>query len=396
MLKKEWGNHGINNELFEIRLPVLIWLSFVYAGSVSLQFLRDPIVMNSSLFTGLFTIHVLLHRVSYRIVPRYFWIYFSIQNILIYLCAILMPYGYHAVLIGLLPILIAQSLSFSLRIKRAVIVSIVSCFVFFDAVQTIGDTEELLKFLPVFILMLIIVVAYAILFFRQVQERYRVQSYLLDLEAAHQKVEELTLSNERQRMARDLHDTLAQGVAGLIMQLEAVDAYMSKGNTERAQDIIKNSMQQARKTLAEARRAIDNLRLKSAPDLDFKEAIDDEIEHFREATGIQIMTTIQLNQRLSRVIMEHTLYIVREGLTNIARHAQADKVIVIITDAMDQLNIELVDNGKGFDTDAIGKDAGHYGLLGIRERARLIGGELTIKSGTEGTVLNMRIPYNGG
>lgn len=62
--------------------------------------------------------------------------------------------------------------------------------------------------------MLIIMFAFAIMFFRQVHERQRIQSFLQDLQEAHKKVEELTLANERQRMARDLHDTLAQGWRG--------------------------------------------------------------------------------------------------------------------------------------------------------------------------------------
>lgn len=89
--------------------------------------------------------------------------------------------------------------------------------VFFDSALTVGDTDEMIVFLPIFILMLIVVLAYAILFLKQVQERLKIQSFLEDLREAHEKVEELTLANERQRMARDLHDTLAQGVAGLIM-----------------------------------------------------------------------------------------------------------------------------------------------------------------------------------
>ncbi|MNW37093.1 Sensor histidine kinase LiaS [compost metagenome] len=384
------------NELFATRLPVLIWLTLVYAGTIVLQFLREPLILASAVFTGLFTVHALLHWISYRVTPRLFWVYFAIQGILVYLCAILMPHGYQAVLIGLLPILIAESLGFSFRIKRVVFVSLVSIVIFFDSVLTVEDTDELLIFLPIFILMLIIVMAYGILFFRQVQERLRVQSFLHDLQEAHKKVEELTLSNERQRMARDLHDTLAQGIAGLIMQLEAADAHMAKGNAERAQGIIKQSMKQARRTLDEARRAIDNLRLKSAPDLDFREAVDDEIRHFQEATGIQVVTNIYLNQRLSRMVMEHSLHIVREGLTNIARHAQASEVKVTISDVVEQLQIELKDNGSGFNTDAIGKDPGHYGLLGIRERARLIGGEMEITSSPEGTTITMSIPYTEG
>ncbi|AIQ67378.1 hypothetical protein PGRAT_06795 [Paenibacillus graminis] len=384
------------SDLFASRLPTLIWVSIVYVGTIILQFLKEHLILESAVFTGLFTIHVLLHWNSYRVTYKKFWIYFSVQAALIYLCAILMRDGYQAVLIGLLPILIAQTLSYSFRVKRVVFVSLISIIVFFDSALTVGDRDELIVFLPIFLLMLIVVLAYAILFFKQVQERLRIQSFLEDLREAHEKVEELTLANERQRMARDLHDTLAQGVAGLIMRLEAADAHMSQNHPERAQEIIRQSMQQARRTLAEARRAIDNLRLKSAPEINFKEAIADEIEHFREATGIVVSTDYRLNKRLSRLQMEHSLHIVKECLTNIARHAKADKVWVFVSMQNGKLIIEIQDNGIGFKTDDIGKDAGHYGLLGIKERVRLIGGEIYVNSNSEGTRVKLEISFIEG
>ncbi|WP_058303227.1 sensor histidine kinase [Gorillibacterium timonense] len=392
------GKAGIKNinELFASRLPTLIWMSIVYVGTIILQFFKEPLVLEGAVFTGLFTVHVLLHWNSYKVTQKNFWLYFSIQAAFIYLCAILMRGGYQAVLNGLLPILIAQSLSFSFRVKRVAFISLISIIVFFDSSLTVGDTDELIIFLPIFILMLIVVLAYAIMFFTQVQERLRTQSFLEDLREAHEKVEELTLANERQRMARDLHDTLAQGVAGLIMQLEAADAHMSQDQAKRAQEIIRQSMQQARRTLAEARRAIDNLRTKSAPEIDFKEAIYYEIEHFTDATGIVVSTDYRLNKRLSRLLMEHSLYIMKESLTNIARHAKADKVWVFVSIHNGRLIIEIADNGIGFRTNDMGKDVGHYGLLGIHERARLIGGEIYVNSNSEGTRIKLETPLTEG
>ncbi|MCH1640907.1 sensor histidine kinase [Paenibacillus timonensis] len=384
------------NGMFASRLPILIWVSFVYVGTVVLQFLREPQILPSIVFTGLFTIHVLLHWNSYRVTQKQFWIYFTVQGILVFLCAILMPQGYQAVLLGLLPVLIAQSLGFSFRIYRVIFVSLISIVIFFDSALTVHDLDEIFVFLPIFVLMLIIVVAYGILFFRQVNERLRIQSFLHDLQEAHRKVEELTLSNERQRMARDLHDTLAQGVAGLIMQLEAIDAHMTQGNTEGAHTILKRSMQQARRTLAEARRAIDDLRLKSAPDMNLKEALEDEVRRFEEATGIPVITDIRINTRLSQLYMEHSLHIVKEGLTNIARHAQAHMVWITFYGDAKRLWIEVRDNGVGFNTGNIGMDAGHYGLLGIQERARLIDGEMKVISGGEGTTISVTIQLNEG
>ncbi|OKP68292.1 hypothetical protein A3844_20870 [Paenibacillus helianthi] len=396
MKEQRAGMQSIN-ELFTSRHSVLIWMSTVYVSAIIMQFFKDPLILSSSAFTCLFTVHVLIHWNSFRIrTNKQFWLYFSIQGILIYLCAILMPDGYQAVLIGLLPVLVAQSLGFSYRIKRVVLVAFISIILFFDAMLTLGDTDELILFLPFFTLMLIVVVAYALLFFQQVHERLKTQNFLRDLQEAHKKVEELTLSNERQRMARDLHDTLAQGVAGLIMQLEAADAHMAQGRMERTQEIIKQSMKQARTTLAEARRAIDNLRAKSASEIDFREAVDDEVQHFTEATGIAVATYLKLDKRLSRMVMEHSLHIVKECLTNIARHAKADKVWVTLSDQRGLLFMEIRDNGSGFNTDAIGKDAGHYGLLGLQERVRLIGGEMKVRSSSAGTSIQIEVSFTEG
>ncbi|SET04238.1 sensor histidine kinase [Paenibacillus sp. NFR01] len=384
------------NTLFPSRIPVVIWVSLVYVSTIIMQFIHEPLILASVVFTGLFTVHVLLHWYSYKVSHKRFWIYFSIQGCLIYLCAILMPSGYQAVLIGLLPVLIAESLGFSFRLRRAAFIALIAVIIFFDSALTVGDTGELMLFLPIFALMLIIIIAYANLFFRQVNERLRIQNFLQDLQEAHQKVEELTLANERQRMARDLHDTLAQGLAGLIMQLEAANAHMSEGRVERSQEIINLSMQGARRTLAEARRAIDNLRLKSESEVDFKEAILHEVERFQEATGIVAATNLQLQRRLSRVTMEHLLHIIKESLTNIARHAKAEKVWISMSTDRDQLSIEIMDDGAGFNVDLIGKDAGHYGLLGIQERARLIGGELNVSSNSGGTSVTLRLPLPAG
>lgn len=384
------------NELFASRLPILIWVSLVYAGTVVLQFFHDVLIFRSIVFTGLFTLHVLLHWNSYRVTEKHFWLYFSIQGILIFLCAISMPGGYQVVLIGLLPTLIAQSFGYSVKIKRAVFIGLISIVIFFDSALTIGDLDELVLFLPLFVLVLILVLSYGILFFEQVKERVRIQSFLHDLQEAHQKVEELTLANERQRMARDLHDTLAQGVAGIILRLEAADAYMTQGKTERAEAIIKQSMQQARRTLADARRAIDNLRAKSASEIDFKEAMEDEILRFESATGVSVISDVSVHKRLSRLLMEHSQHMVKECLTNIARHAQADKVWITISDQEGRLFIEIKDNGVGFNTNVIGKNAGHYGLLGMQERARLVGGEMKVSSDSNGTTIAIDAPILEG
>ncbi|MNE91366.1 Sensor histidine kinase LiaS [compost metagenome] len=94
--------------------------------------------------------------------------------------------------------------------------------------------------------------------------------------------------------------------------------------------------------------------------------------------------------------MEHSLHIIKECLTNIARHAKADKVYLSVSSQDNNLIVEIIDNGIGFRTDDIGKDAGHYGLLGLKERIRLISGEVYMSSTSEGTAIKFKVPLTKG
>jgi NarL family two-component system sensor histidine kinase YdfH len=201
------------------------------------------------------------------------------------------------------------------------------------------------------------------------------------LAASAAKIESLTLQNERQRMARELHDTLAQGVAGLVLQLEAVKAHLASDRKERASAIVEQALLRARSTLAESRAAIDDLRAASG---NVADAVREKIERFTQATGIPCEGEISANEnQLSPEITDHALNILSESLSNIARHARATQARVKFFAQGQTLELEVRDNGKGFDVNQ--NVSGHYGLIGMHERARLTGGQLAIESDANGT-----------
>ena len=204
-----------------------------------------------------------------------------------------------------------------------------------------------------------------------------------------QQVETLTLETERQRMARELHDTLAGGLAGLVLQLEALEASLERDKFAQAVQIAGQAKDRARVTLAAARRAIDDLR---ANDLTLPEAINREVQRFTTATGIPCALDMPPQLNLSPAIGAHLVRCVSEGLANIAHHAQATEVRVTLKAAEGLLRAEIRDNGRGFDTDSH-IPGGHFGLIGLRERARLAGGELALTSTPgAGTTLAMSVP----
>jgi NarL family two-component system sensor histidine kinase YdfH len=241
---------------------------------------------------------------------------------------------------------------------------------------------------------------YVTLYIRQLEAREQAQALLTELEAANRQlseyatqVEDLTIAAERQRMARELHDTLSQGLAGLILQLEAADAHLTKEHPERAKVIIQEAMEQARGTLADARRAIGDLRSSAESVPGLEQALEMEVKRFQQATGLPCELNVQLNGELPAPIVEIGLRIVSEALTNVARHAQAAHAWVRVEEMDTQLCLEVRDDGQGFEPEAV--EAGHYGLLGMRERARLAGGRLDVTSKNgQGTTIKVYLPVS--
>ena len=244
--------------------------------------------------------------------------------------------------------------------------------------------------------MVIFVVIYVTLYMRQNEAREHAQSLAAELETANRQlseyaaqVEDLTIANERQRIARELHDTLSQGLAGLILQLEAADAHLSNDRNERARDIITNAMAQARLTLANARGAIDDLRQSSMEDLD--SALRLEISRFTDATGIPVLFQADPTPPLPGSVKETLVRAVAEALSNVASHANAKNVEIRLQQKEEYLHVTIQDDGQGFDAASI--PAGHYGILGIKERIRLIHGRFDIQSEHgKGTALNIQVP----
>lgn len=212
------------------------------------------------------------------------------------------------------------------------------------------------------------------------------------LAASAKQIESLTLLTERQRIARDLHDTLSQDLVGLIRQLDIVEAHLKLQHSERALIIVQDVAQSARGALTGARWTIENLRVMAA-DVVCSEELLKEIDHFQAATGIACECDLAALSHLPEPASEQVLWMVREGLTNIARHARAHRVWIQTRENQDRLAIEVGDDGIGFDQVLVQGRSSHYGLLGLRERVRLLGGEVEIWSSPgEGTTLSFSLP----
>lgn len=243
------------------------------------------------------------------------------------------------------------------------------------------------------------VLAGMVLYLQQEHAHKQTQGLLAQLNAAHAqlsayalRVEELTALTERQRIARDLHDTLIQGVAALIMQLEVVQTQMEHQQHRRAGEILGQVMDSARDTLTDARFALGDLRTGCIRPDELVEDVQEELERFHAASAIPYYASIAALACTPAPLCEHVLRVITEALNNIARHALAHHVWICVAQAYNTLTIEVRDDGIGFEPSTVSTQIGHYGLLGIRERARLIGGQLEINSVPgAGTTVRLRL-----
>ncbi len=215
-----------------------------------------------------------------------------------------------------------------------------------------------------------------------------------DLQTLLADKEKIAVLEERDRMARELHDTLAQGVSGLVLQLEAVKHHLDMGEIPESQMIVSEAATQARDALRQARAAIDDLRAEALYAPDFVEVVTQRAQRFHAATGIECQLDARLpdNLLLPSTVSLHARRAVEEMLANVGRHAEARAVQVRLKIMDGCLLIEVADDGVGFDAQAAVRP-GHYGILGLKERARLTGGHFSIESAPEnGTTVQLRLP----
>ncbi len=221
------------------------------------------------------------------------------------------------------------------------------------------------------------------------RERQALQAANRKLESHLATLEQLTVSQERNRVARELHDTLAHTLSGVAVQLEAVDSLWTS-DREQAHHLLQHSLRATRDGLSETRNAIQALRATPLADLGLVRALQDYAETTAGRAGFQLDLHLPKNLAGLPLEVEQCFYrIGQEALENVARHAQAKVVQVKLIGSASELCMEIADDGVGFDPKVV-ETGRHFGLQGMRERAQLIHAVLEIVSRPkEGTRLSL-------
>lgn len=208
-------------------------------------------------------------------------------------------------------------------------------------------------------------------------------------------LEHLTISRERNRLARELHDTLAHTLSALTVQLETVKAYWHVDSTA-AQTMLDKSLEATRSGLQETRRALKSLRASPLDDLGLSLALRRLAESAARRANLGLDLSVPEQIPFLSPDVEQCLYrVAQEAVANVTHHANAKNLTVDLIFNGQEVSLLVRDDGIGF-KEQPDENGNHFGLPGMRERAHLVGGNLTIDSQPgQGTTIRLSIKGDG-
>jgi signal transduction histidine kinase len=200
--------------------------------------------------------------------------------------------------------------------------------------------------------------------------------------------------NERTRLAQELHDTLEQTLTGIALQLDTTSKLFQQ-KPAAASHHLELARDQVNQSQVEVRRSIWNLRSRALEEFDLPSALVSSSRQLTEGTPIQVQVTTAGRVRpLPETVEDNLLRIGQEAVTNVIKHSQATTVKIHLDYGPQNLVLAIQDNGRGFEPrHRPGPDAGHFGLLGISERAKRLNAGLTVESSPgAGTLVKIQVP----
>ncbi|MFZ5642878.1 MAG: sensor histidine kinase [Bacillota bacterium] len=255
-----------------------------------------------------------------------------------------------------------------------------------------------------FFIILLLVLAFIFSMARQAKRervnRLRVEKILRELEVSHrqlqdyaEKVAELATIEERNRLARDIHDSLGHYLTVINIQLEKAMAFRDI-NPQAADQAVRDAKRIAGEALQDTRRSVGALRKTQEP-FSLVQALTGLVSNLQNS---QLSIGLEIDgceEGFSQQLLMTLYRAAQEGLTNIQKHAEADCAEINIKFNDRQASLCIIDNGRGFDPGVPEKGGPHYGLQGVRERLELARGSFELESSPgKGTKLLITIPRN--
>lgn len=196
-------------------------------------------------------------------------------------------------------------------------------------------------------------------------------------------LEHLATSRERNRLARELHDTLAHTLSGVAVNLEAIKTMLAPDQAD-VTTMLDHSLSATRLGLEETRRALQDLRARPLDDLGLELALQTLVQAIADREALQTQIDLDADLPTLPPDVEQSLYrITQEALENITKHADAQRVSLSLKAIADRIELTITDDGSGFDPKRA-PEYGQFGIRGMRERAAVVGGTLSVVGRPEG------------
>ena len=235
-----------------------------------------------------------------------------------------------------------------------------------------------------------------------IQAQQKLTGLLASLETSNQKLREysarvadLATTEERNRLARDIHDSLGHHLAAINIQLEKANAYRER-DPDRAYEAVSHAQRTVQDALKDVRESVSSLRQDGESFL-FEKSLDDLLRRMHHSELELTLKQTGESSRYSKLKLMTLYRVIQEGLTNVHKHSKASQVTILLNFDSQQASLILRDNGIGFDVAAWKlreNDPTTQGLIGLQERLSLVGGTLDITSHHQQTTLIIHIPQS--
>jgi signal transduction histidine kinase len=378
------------------RRSSLIFLAISYAlwASVTLRWIMEFIEQDHPL-TGLVSAILLLYGLLLGLEPLFTsqnplrgHLYLLVQLALI-VAALLLFYELDFFAILLMPLAGQAAFIFP---RRSAIAWVLICL----ATNFLGQMHQFgwpgsLPFMFLYAAGILFVFAFSLITLSAEASRRRSEALLAELQTYAGQAEALAIAQERNRLARELHDSVAQTLYGLTLQAEAANRKLSAGQLEAVADDLRFFRDSAQQTLLETRLLIFELRPPILDEVGLATALQTRLEAVESRTGLNYQLDLVGVARLPSRVETGLYRITLEALNNILKHAQASQVTLSLRQNGERIRLEIGDDGVGFDSEAPLPRG--YGLQGMRERAEQLGGSFNLRSEPKvGTTIIVETP----
>jgi signal transduction histidine kinase len=381
---------------------LFLGISYVIWASVTIRWIAEFVEQEHPL-TGLITAILLLFGLLMGLEPLITkdslirgHLYMIFQMSLVITASLLF---YELDFFALLYLPLVGQAAFIFPQRTAIVwVAILLLATFVGQIQQFGWPEGL-PFILLYSAGLVFVAAFSLLSLQAEASRQKSEALLSELQEAHQQLqayagqaEELAIANERNRLARELHDSIAQTLYGLSLQSEVASRRLAAGRLEQVAQYLQDFRHQTQQTLRETRLMIYELRPPILEQVGLATALQSRIDAVERRGGLLVEANLEEMEGLSAELEVGLYRLAQEALNNALKHAEANNINLELANREGNIFLQIADDGRGFDT-AIASQQGGYGLNGMRERANQLGGSLNISSVPgEGTTVTVEVP----